>query len=224
MSKLCGALLARISHGTLRVALWRRLFSRPRRLSSRRLEREPLQQHVSARAPGRQPKRLRHEQLAQCRLKGDEKSGLARISHTAAGRPMCGRRFDLPAFRFPGRLSKGWSGRSSSAVSRLRTSDAGPAAHGRSGARRQAPAFRALLLTASLAGSLLAQPAAPVKLNLHDAEALALKNHPKVLAAQNVQSAMNQRVAETRSAYYPALDGDSPARRPIRGRVSARAS
>jgi outer membrane protein len=121
---------------------------------------------------------------------------------------MCGRRFDLPAFRFPGRLSKGWSGRSSSAVSRLRTSDAGPAAHGRSGARRQAPALRALLLTASLAGSLLAQSAAPVKLNLHDAEALALQNHPKVLAAQNVQSAMNQRVAETRSAYYPALDGD----------------
>ena len=64
-----------ISHGTLRVALWRRLLSLPRRLSSRRLEREPLPQHVSARVPRRQPKRLRHEQLAQCRLKGDEKSG-----------------------------------------------------------------------------------------------------------------------------------------------------
>jgi hypothetical protein len=70
------ARLACISHGTLRVALWRRLFSRPRRLSSRRMEREPLQQHVSARVPRRQPKRLRHEQLAQCRLKGDEKSRL----------------------------------------------------------------------------------------------------------------------------------------------------
>ena len=65
-----------ISHRTLRFALWRRLFSLPRRLSSRRMEREPLPQHVSARVPRRQPKRLRHEQLAQCRLKGDEKSGL----------------------------------------------------------------------------------------------------------------------------------------------------
>ena len=35
------ARLACISHGTLRVALWRRLFSRPRRLSSRRMDREP---------------------------------------------------------------------------------------------------------------------------------------------------------------------------------------
>jgi hypothetical protein len=66
-----------ISHRTLRVALWRRLFSLPRRLSSRRLDRDPLPQHVSARVPRRQPRRLRHEQLAQCRLKGDEKSGLA---------------------------------------------------------------------------------------------------------------------------------------------------
>jgi hypothetical protein len=65
-----------ISHRTLRVALWRRLFSLPRRLSSRRMDREPLPQHFSARVPRRQPKRLRHEQLAQCRLKGDEKSGL----------------------------------------------------------------------------------------------------------------------------------------------------
>ena len=56
--------------------MWRRLFSLPRRLSSRRLEREPLPPHVSARVPRRQSKRLRHEQLAQCRLKADEKSGL----------------------------------------------------------------------------------------------------------------------------------------------------
>jgi hypothetical protein len=53
------------------------LFSLPRRLSSRRLDRGPIPQHVSARVPRRQPKRLRHEQLAQSRLKGDEKSGLA---------------------------------------------------------------------------------------------------------------------------------------------------
>ena len=71
-----------ISHRTLRVALGRRLFSLPRRRSSRRMEREPLPQQVSARVPRRQPKRLRHEQLAQCRLKGDEKSGLSARQET----------------------------------------------------------------------------------------------------------------------------------------------
>ena len=66
----------------------------------------------------------------------------------------------------------------------------------------------ALLLAGSLAGSLLAQTGAPVKLSLHDAEALALKNHPQVLAAQHAVSAMQQRIDETRSAYYPVLAGD----------------
>jgi outer membrane protein len=65
-----------------------------------------------------------------------------------------------------------------------------------------------LLLLISTTGCVLAQPGAPVKLNLHDAEALALKNHPQVLAAQNAASAMSQRIDETRSAYYPALAGD----------------
>jgi outer membrane protein len=68
--------------------------------------------------------------------------------------------------------------------------------------------FGALLLAGSVAGCILAQPGAPVKLSLQDAEALALKNHPRVLAAQHVQSAMNQRIDETRSAYYPMLAGD----------------
>jgi outer membrane protein len=58
------------------------------------------------------------------------------------------------------------------------------------------------------AGCALAQPAAPVKLSLQDAEAMALKNHPRVMAAQNEQSAMQQRVYQARSAYYPHLDGD----------------
>ena len=68
--------------------------------------------------------------------------------------------------------------------------------------------IRAFFLSASLAGCMLAQPGAPVKLSLQDAEALALKNHPRVMAAQNEQSAMNQRIYQTRSAYYPHLDGD----------------
>ena len=62
-----------------------------------------------------------------------------------------------------------------------------------------------LLLVLSIAGCVLAQPAAPVKLNLHDAEALALQNHPQVLAAQHAVSAMSQKIEETRAAYYPAL-------------------
>jgi outer membrane protein len=53
----------------------------------------------------------------------------------------------------------------------------------------------------------LAQPA-PVSMTLRDAEAAALKNHPQVLAAQSNVSAMNQKIAETRAAYYPALEGD----------------
>jgi outer membrane protein len=71
----------------------------------------------------------------------------------------------------------------------------------------------ALIVTAAAAGCIFAQlpgnnPGAAVKLSLQDAEALALKNHPKVLAAQHEQSAMNERVSEARSAYYPHLEGD----------------
>ncbi len=62
--------------------------------------------------------------------------------------------------------------------------------------------FIAIVFTSSLE----AQQA--VKLTLADAEAMALKNHPQVQAAQHEQSAMNQRVYQARSAYYPHLDGD----------------
>jgi outer membrane protein len=65
-----------------------------------------------------------------------------------------------------------------------------------------------LLLAMNTAGCLLAQPGAPVKLGLPDAEALALKNHPQVQAAQHAAAAMGQRVEETRAAYYPTLSGD----------------
>jgi hypothetical protein len=66
-----------------------------------------------------------------------------------------------------------------------------------------------LLLVLSTAGRVLAQPGAPVKLNLHDAEALALKNHPQVLAAQH---AVSSSTASRRpsinwrtSPFHPAL-------------------
>ena len=68
--------------------------------------------------------------------------------------------------------------------------------------------FSHALILAGVAGCLLAQPAAPVKLSPQDAEAMALKNHPQVMAAQNEQSAMQQRVYQARSAYYPHLDGE----------------
>jgi len=64
------------------------------------------------------------------------------------------------------------------------------------------------LLIFTFVGCIFAQPGAPVKLNLQDAEALALKNQPRVLAAQDEQFAMNQRIYQARSAYYPHLDGD----------------
>jgi outer membrane protein len=62
--------------------------------------------------------------------------------------------------------------------------------------------------TLLLALSTAALAQTPVKLNLRDAEALALKNHPQVLAAQYAVSALNQRIDETRAAYYPTLSGD----------------
>ena len=52
-----------------------------------------------------------------------------------------------------------------------------------------------------------AQPAPP-KLTLKDAEEMAIKNHPRVLAAQSEVGYANEQVVETRSAYYPALAAD----------------
>jgi outer membrane protein len=49
-------------------------------------------------------------------------------------------------------------------------------------------------------------PAAPT-LTLKDAQELALKNHPKVLAAQNEVAATGQVVREARSAYRPFVSG-----------------
>ena len=51
------------------------------------------------------------------------------------------------------------------------------------------------------AGLASAQTGTPVPLTLKDAEALALKNHPQVQAAQHEVAAQGQRVVETRSAY-----------------------
>jgi len=53
----------------------------------------------------------------------------------------------------------------------------------------------------------LAQTPVP-KLTLKEAEALALKNHPQVLAAQSEVGYANEQIVETRSAYYPTVDAD----------------
>ena len=58
-----------------------------------------------------------------------------------------------------------------------------------------------------LAAGLHAQTVAP-SLSLHDAEAMALRNHPRVLAAQAGYLRGDQLVRETKSAYYPAINGD----------------
>ena len=52
------------------------------------------------------------------------------------------------------------------------------------------------------------QGGAPVQLKLSDAEAIALKNHPQVQAAQNETLAQNSRIVEARSAYYPSVNGE----------------
>jgi outer membrane protein len=49
---------------------------------------------------------------------------------------------------------------------------------------------------------------APVPLKLSDATALALKNHPQILAAQSEAAAENRVIIETQAAYYPAVNGE----------------
>jgi len=53
-----------------------------------------------------------------------------------------------------------------------------------------------------------ATPQGSVPLSLAQAEALALKNHPQVIAAQNDAAAAGQHVVEARSAYYPLVNGE----------------
>src|SRR5579883_3366131 len=59
------------------------------------------------------------------------------------------------------------------------------------------------------AAAVCAAQTPPVRLTLQQAEAQALQNHPEVLAAQNVVSAMGQQVVQARAPYYPALAGDA---------------
>ncbi len=63
------------------------------------------------------------------------------------------------------------------------------------------------VLSLALPCLLRAQAAAPT-LSLADAEAMALKNHPQILASQSLSLRSDQLTREARSAYYPALTGE----------------
>ena len=55
---------------------------------------------------------------------------------------------------------------------------------------------------------LFPQGGAPIRLTLQQAEGMALRNHPQVQAEQDLVGAANERITETRAAYYPTVDGD----------------
>jgi outer membrane protein len=69
--------------------------------------------------------------------------------------------------------------------------------------------FLRLCLVAQACCSMFAQTTpVPAPLTLQDAEALAIKNHPQVQAAQLNYRASEQAVSEARAAYLPTIQGD----------------
>jgi len=65
-----------------------------------------------------------------------------------------------------------------------------------------------LIFLAAVAGAEQLAAQAPTRLTLQDAEALALRNHPQILAAQNEASFAEQQVVEARAPYYPFLNAE----------------
>jgi outer membrane protein len=63
------------------------------------------------------------------------------------------------------------------------------------------------IVSGALPCILLGQETGPA-LSLQDAEAMALKNHPQVLASQALSLRADQITTQARSAYYPALNGE----------------
>jgi outer membrane protein len=68
--------------------------------------------------------------------------------------------------------------------------------------------FGALVWSVAALPTLVSGQTPNARLTLQDAEAIALKNHPQVLASQADYLRSNEIVTETRSAYYPALNGN----------------
>ena len=63
-----------------------------------------------------------------------------------------------------------------------------------------------LVLLAAFGSELAAQT--PARLTLQDAKAMAITNHPQVLAARNEAAYSNQQITVTRAPYYPTVDAD----------------
>jgi outer membrane protein len=62
----------------------------------------------------------------------------------------------------------------------------------------------------------------PTRFTIQEARALALKNHPQVLSAQDLASEADQVVVESRAAYYPNIQGDVTASQaPTQTRIGA---
>jgi outer membrane protein len=76
--------------------------------------------------------------------------------------------------------------------------------------RNRMMSHRPIALLVMLVGvtSLIFGQAPVQQLSLRDAEALAVKNHPQVLASQAIYQRANQIIIQARSAYYPALNGE----------------
>src|ERR1700761_8838786 len=68
--------------------------------------------------------------------------------------------------------------------------------------------IRNLLFAVTFVQVVLRGQTANPPLTLAQARALALKNHPQVLASQAMYLRAGQLTRETRSAYYPTLNGD----------------
>jgi outer membrane protein len=66
---------------------------------------------------------------------------------------------------------------------------------------------RTICIAVGFSALLCAQGSGP-NLTLQDAHAMALKNHPQLLASQANYLRANEIVTETRSAYYPGINGD----------------
>lgn len=73
--------------------------------------------------------------------------------------------------------------------------------------KRQIAATTIAILFTSLPSIIRAQTPGP-QLSLEDAEAMALKNHPQVLASEANYQRAGEVVTETRSAYFPTLNGN----------------
>jgi outer membrane protein len=78
--------------------------------------------------------------------------------------------------------------------------------HNRAATGRERLMHKSIVVALTLASLTQAQTGPP--LTLADAAAIALKNHPQILAATNTAAAAGQRVIEAKSAYYPSLNAD----------------